>query len=188
MKKNLLVLAILALILLFVSGCLTVEKKEYTFTFKDNNSGTLTIKYINLMSSMDDSTDISEEDFMMLIDDYYSGSSVEDQYPGTTLLEKRLFEENGVLCGEIVLEFTDLSQVKLYRYDDKGPFMYPLNCGTLDSETFEGGNGQYGGDAMPVVFWEQGAKSMTLSTVVTYPDETTVGLLDEYHVWKSEME
>jgi hypothetical protein len=188
MKKSLIALPLLALILLFVSGCLTCEKKEYTFTLTGNESGTLTIKYINILSSMDDSLDVSEEDFMSLVNDYYTGSSVEDQYPGTELKSKKLFEENGVLCGEIVLEFSDLSQVKLYRHKGKGSYMYPLNCGSFDSETFDSGNGEYGGENMPVVFWDQGTKTMTMTTYVTYPDETTVSLLDEYLAWKGGME
>jgi len=188
MKRTLIALPLLALILLFISGCLTCEKKEYTFKLTGDNSGTLTIKYINIMSSMDDSLDVSEEDFMSLINDYYTGSSIEDEFPGATLVEKKLFEENGVLCGQIVLAFSDLSQVKLYRYKGKGAFMFPLNCGSLDSETFDGGNGEYGGEKMPVVFWEQGEKTLGLSTYVTYPDETTLSLLDEYLVYKGGME
>jgi hypothetical protein len=131
---------------------------------------------------------VSEEDFMSLINDYYTGSSIEDEFPGTTLVDKKLFEENGVLCGEITLAFTDLSQVKLYQHNGKGAIMYPLNCGSLDSETFSGGNGTYGGDNMPVVFWDQGAKSMTMSTIVTEVDETTLSLLDEYLEYKAGME
>ena len=188
MKKSLLALPVLAMILLFISGCLTCEKKEYTFKMTGKNSGTLTIKYINIMSSMDDSLDISEEDFMTLINDYYTGSAIEDEFPGTTLVDKKLFEENGVLCGEITLEFTDLAQVKLYQYADKGPFMYPLNCGSLDAETFDGGNCVYGGDVMPVVFWEQGVKTLELNTIMTVPDETTLSLLDEYLAYKKGME
>ena len=188
MKRTLISLPILAMVILFISGCLTCEKKEYTFNLNSDNSGTLTIKYINIISSMDDSVDVSEEDFMSLINDYYTGTSVEDQFEGTTLVEKKLFEENGVLCGRIVLNFTDISQVKLFRFKGKGSFMYPLNCGSLDSETFNGGNGDYGGDAMPVVFWEQGMRTLTMTTMVTAPDETTVGLVDKYYAWKSGME
>lgn len=184
MKKALLTLPVLGLILLFFSGCLTCEKKEYTFALTGSNSGTLTIKYINIMSSMDDSTDISEEDFMTLINDYYMGTSAEDNYPGAVVKDKRLFEEDGVLCAEIIMEFSDLSQAKLYRHKGKGSFMYPLNCGSLDSETYDSGNGEYGGDVMPVMFWEPGLKTLTMTTIVQYPDETTVSLLDEYNVWK----
>jgi hypothetical protein len=188
MKKTLIALPAIALALLFISGCLTCEKKEYTFKMTGKNSGTLTIKYINIMSSMDDSLDVSDEDFMSLINDYYTGTSIEDEYPGTTLVDKKLYEENGVLCGEITLAFSDLSQVKIYQHDGKGAYMYPLNCGSLDSETFDGGNGEYGGDNMPVVFWDQGSKSLTMTTTVTVPDETTLSLLDEYLEYKEGME
>ena len=188
MKKTLISLPFLAFVILFVSGCLTCEKKEYTFSLNGDNSGTLTIKYINIISSMDDSIDVSEDDFMSLINDYYTGSSVEGQFPGTTLIEKKLFEENGVLCGRIVLGFNDFSQVKLYRHNGKGDFMYPLNCGSLDSETYDGGNGEYGGENMPVVFWDKAMKTMTMTTTVTVPDEATVGLLDKYYAWKKGME
>jgi hypothetical protein len=188
MKKTLLTLPLLALILLFISGCLTCEKKEYTFKMTGKDSGTLTIKYINIMSSMDDSLDVSDEDFMSLINDYYTGTSIEDEYPGTTLVDKKLYKEDGVLCGEITLAFSDLSQVKLYQHKGKGAIMYPLNCGSLDSETFEGGNGEYGGENMPIVFWDPGNKSLDLSTYVTEVDETTLSLLDEYLEYKAGME
>jgi hypothetical protein len=188
MKKTLLALPALALALLFISGCLTCEKKEYTIKMTGKNSGTFTIKYINLMSSMDDSLDVSDEDFMSLINDYYTGSSIEDEYPGTTLVDKKLFEENGVLCGEITLAFTDISQIKLYQHQGKGAYMYPLNCGSLDSETFYGGNGEYGGESMPVVFWDQGLKTMDMVTIVSDVDETTLSLLDEYQEYKAGME
>jgi hypothetical protein len=38
---------------------------------------------------------------------------------------------------------------------------------------------------MPVVFWDQGSKKLFLTTDVTYPDETTISLLDEYLLWES---
>ena len=63
MKKSGFHILALAFLALLISGCLTVEKKEYTFEFTGKNSGTLTIKYINIMSSMDDEEDVSEDDF-----------------------------------------------------------------------------------------------------------------------------
>jgi len=36
-----------------------------------------------------------------------------------------------------------------------------------------------------VVFWDQGLKTLTLSTDVTSPDETTIGLLDKYLEWNA---
>jgi hypothetical protein len=38
---------------------------------------------------------------------------------------------------------------------------------------------------MPVVFWDQGLKTLTLSTDITFPDTTTISLLDKYHEWNA---
>lgn len=185
MKKNLLIMTGLVAIVLFLSGCLTCEKKEYTYKFDGKESGTLTIKYINIMSTMDDTVDNSLEDFNTLIYDYYEGTSVENEYADATLISKRLFEENGVLCGEIVLGFQDLTTAHLYQHQGKGSLMYCLGCYSIESEYYNESNGEYGNDVMPVVFWEPNLKELALKTDVTAPDETTIGLLDQYLEWEA---
>lgn len=185
MKNKYLVWTGILIAVLFLSGCLTCEKKEYTYEFTGKDSGRLTIKYINLLSTMDDTLDISEEDFNTLLTDYYEGSEVENEFPDATVVEKRLFEENGVLCGEIILEFTGLAMGHLYQHNGKGPLMFCLGCYSIDSEYYSSSNGEYGGDVMPVVFWDAGLKTLTLSTDVTTPDETTVSLLDRYLEWQA---
>jgi hypothetical protein len=56
--------------------------------------------------------------------------------------------------------------------------------GGLSSETFDSSNGTFGGDVMPVVFWEEKMKVLNLTSVITLPDETTVSLVDDYREWK----
>ena len=87
------------------SGCLTVEKKEYVFKLTGKTSGTLTIKYINIISNNEDDKDVSEQDFQELINDYFNGSSIDEYYPSAKNIEKRLYEENGVLCMEVTMNF-----------------------------------------------------------------------------------
>jgi hypothetical protein len=183
MKKNYLAWLGMIITLLCLSSCLTCEKKEYTFEFTGKDSGRLTIKYINIMSTMDDTVDVSEEDFSSLISDYYEGTEIENEFPNAVVVSKRLFEENGVLCAEIVMDFADLATGHLYQHKGKGPIMYCLSCYSIDSEYFSESNGEYGGDVMPVVFWENNLKKLDLTTDVTYPDETTLSLLDRYNEW-----
>lgn len=185
MKKNDILILGFILVVIFLEGCLTCEKKEYSFKFTGDNAGILTIKFINLMSTMDDTLDISEEDFQSLINDYYNGNTLESEYPTATLIGKRLYEQDGQLCGEIQLEFKDLAGANLYRHEGKGPYMFCLNCNSIAGETFEASNGTYGGDVMPVVFWDSGLHELNLNTVVTYPDETTVSLVEEFRLWES---
>lgn len=176
-------LILLFFVSLFLSSCLTVEKKEYTFQLKDNDSGSLTIKFVNIMSMKDDALDVSQSDFEELISNYIEGNEIEMDYDKAIVRGKRLFEENGILCGEVVIDFEDLASVGLFQYDSKSPLMF--NVGSfLDSETYLTSNGEYGGEVMPVVFWAKSLKTLTLTTYITDPDETTVGLMTEYHNWK----
>ncbi len=182
MKKSVIYLAVI-LFVLTLSSCLTVEKKEYTFELKDANSGTLTIKFINILSMKDDTADISAADFDELVNNYINGDAFDEDYPDAIIRSKKLFEEGGVLCGEVIIDFNNLRNVGLFQYDSKSPFMF--NIGSfLESETFLNSNGEYGGDVMPVVFWPKSLKSLKLTTYVTTPDESTVGLLSEYNKWK----
>lgn len=179
MKRSSISLFLVVVLSIMITSCLTVEKKEYTFQMKDGNSGTLTIKFINLISMMDDTVDVSGADYVELMNSYINGSQIESDYENAIVRSKRLFEENGVLCGEVIVDFTDLTSVGLYQYDAKGPYM--LNVGSfLEGESFLNSNGDYGGDVMPVVFWPKGNETLTLTTYVTTPDETTVGLLSHY--------
>lgn len=185
MKRNYLIWTIIIATVLFLSGCLTCEKKEYTFELTGNNSGRLTIKYINIMSIMDDTIDVSAEDFESLLNDYYDGEELQNSFPEATVVSRRMFEENGVLCGEVVYEFANLNGAKLYQHQGKGPVMYCLGCASLDSEYYAESNGEYGGEVMPIVFWEPGTKKLKLVTDVTYPDETTISLLDHFLQWEA---
>jgi len=185
MKKHLFTfLAFIALSFL-VSGCLTVEKKEYIFTLTGKNSGTLTMKFINIMSIKDDSTDMSSEDFEELLSSYVNGDQIEKDYPTATNIRKKLYEENEQLCATVTLDFPDLATARLYQHDKKSPYMLCIKS-ALDSESYLDSNGEYGGEVMPVVFWEPRLTKLTLSTEVTQPEGNTISLLDNYRKWKKE--
>lgn len=169
---------------LFLTSCLTVEKKAYTFEFTGENSGKLTIRYINILSVMDDGNDVSATDFQELLDKYINGDQVAQDYPGATNIKTRLFEENDQLCGEISLTFNDLASARLYQYDRKSPLMMCISA-AYDSETYVSSNGSYGNDFMPVVFWPAGSKKIDVTTSVSTPDETSLSLLPAYRNWKA---
>jgi len=179
------VYSLLTVIIIFLlSSCLTVEKKEYCFEFTGKNSGILTIKYVNIVSMMDDSTDNSEDDFNELIKEYYNGAKIEDNYPGAKVISKRLFEENNILCGEIKIEFSDLASARLYQNKENEPYTFSIE-GTFDyNESYIESNGTFGGEIMPVVFWSSALKKLKLSTLVVPPDESNISLIDRYRKWK----
>ncbi len=182
MKKNGLLVITFAFFAFMLSGCLTVEKKQYTIDITGKNSGKLTIKYINIMGSEDDSTYSTEEDFNELIDSYLYGDKIEQAYPGAKNITKRLFEENGQLCGEVTMDFPDLAAAHLYQYDKKSPLMYSISQ-SVDGEEYLESNGTFGGDKMKVIFWAKGTKKLTYTTKISAMD-SYVSLLSDYKAWR----
>lgn len=163
-------------------SCLTIEKKEYTFEINEDGSGSLRIKYINILSMKDDTVNVTQSDFQELISSYIEGDQMEQDYPDAVIRSKRIFEEGGVLCGEVIMDFNNLRSVGIYQYDLNSPYMFNISS-FLESESFVSSNGEYGGDIMPVVFWPNTLSRLKLSTSITSPDETTLSLLDEYSLW-----
>ncbi len=180
-KLSVIIFAIVASFLL--SSCLTCEKKEYTITLKGKTNGEFSIKYINIMSKKDKedltAEDEAKADYNELMDKYINADEVEKGFPGCKMTSKRLFEENGKLCGEIIFEFTDLAQVKIFQYNKKSPFQYYISA--LGSETYLSSNGNKAPDFFPVINWENKVKIMTLSTAVNEPNQETTSLLS---YWK----
>jgi hypothetical protein len=172
------------IVLSVLTGCLGVEKKEYTFKLKDSQSGTATIKYINIFSTDDNEKDVSFKDFGELVSDYLEGNKIEQDFPGIHDVKKRLFVENNAVCGEITFAFDSLSHVKLFRYED-GPFMFYVNTGSSPSEKFDASNGNFAGDKMPVIFWSKNTKELNFKTVVTEDVTGKRNFLKLYKMWQS---
>lgn len=181
-KNKQFVILFLTLSAFFLSSCLTVEKKEYTYELTGANSGKLTIKYVNIHSIMDNGEDVSINDFKELIDKYMNGDQINQDFPLAENIKKRLFEENGQLCGEVTMDFNDLSAARLYQYEPRCPIMMNISS-AYDSETYMSSNGTYGNDYMPVVFWPANLKKLSVSTSVSALDENSVSLIDAYRIW-----
>jgi len=183
MKKFFAYVSILVIVF-FVAGCLTAEYKEYTWNIKSDGSGTGKIVWRNIFSSGNTEKDESAKDFVSLIDDYLEGTDAERDYPGFANVKKRLFIEDGELCGEMTFEFDELSDIGFYRYQDKGPLMFLLKG--MD-ETFVECSGEWGGEEFTVAFFDMGKKKHTLKTSLSDPtDDGAVFFLDYYKNWKKD--
>lgn len=180
MKIKLIFIVLIASLLLF-SGCLTVEKKEYKYNIKNDGTLTLTINYYNIMSQDDDGADVSFKDFGELISDYVNGEKLLESYPEGKILDKKLFEKDGKLCGTAVFEFPGFLAAKLKQYKDKGPIMIYLGA---FSETFENSNGDYLGTDFPMIFWDENQKELSYSTIVTSDISNCRPLIKHYKTWE----
>jgi hypothetical protein len=171
---------VLFTVAIFFSSCLTVEKKIYKYEFTGKNTGTLSITYYNITST-NDSEGVAKTDFTELIDTYLNGNKPEDEFPGAKLIKKELYEDSGKLCARIVFEFTDLKTAKLYQADPKAAYMLHMSS---FSESYVSSNGTWGGDIMPVVFWDRKLKTLDVTTTVEKNIDNTYSLLDMYKAWK----
>lgn len=160
-----------------MESCLTCEKKEYVFQITGPNTGKLSIKYINIFSSLIDSTGEVDSDYEELIGMWLKGVKIERDFPTAKKIKKRLFAENGTLCGEIVMEFDNLADAGIYRYMNSGPYMYNMSSVSDDGENFLQTNGEFGGDKMPVIFWPEDYTTLRFSSKISVTDSSTVSLL-----------
>lgn len=180
MKHKFIFITLIASLLLF-TGCLTVEKKEYKYNIKSDGTLTLTINYYNIMSQDDDGADVSFKDFGELISDYVNGEKLLESYPDGKILDKKIFEKDGKLCGTAVFEFPGLLAAKLKQYNNKGPLMLYLGA---FSETFENSNGEYLGADFPLIFWDEKMKELSYSTIVTSDITNCRPLIKHYKTWE----
>ena len=169
---------------LVFSGCLTVEFKEYTIKLKNDHSGEATIRFINILSEAEDTTDVSADDFKQLIEFYLQGTQLEKDNPGYRNAKKRLYEQDGVLVGEVTFTFDSLSALRIFKYDKESPYMYFVGH-PLSSEQYVESNGAFGRDWMPVVFWPKDTKELTLKTKVVSEVSHQRSLLKNFREWQS---
>jgi hypothetical protein len=174
------VLAILALF----PGCLTVETKEYHISLKDGGSGEARIVFSDIRSESDDTTNASAEDFRQLIDLYLLGTHFEKDNPGFHNVHKRLYEDDGKLCGEVTLSFDSLAALRLFQYKNQGPLMYFVGS-PMSSEELVESNGEFGRTWMPVVFWPEGTHELSIKTKVVSQAPYHHSLLALFKKWES---
>ena len=178
---------IAVLLALSLSGCLTVEKKEYRIRLNSDFSGEATITFVNIRSESDDTTDISADDFQQLIEYYLRGQQIEQDNPGYRAVRKRLFERDGVLTGELTFSFDSLSVMRILRYDRTSPLMY-LPGAPISNEQIVETNGTLGPDWLPAIFWPKDATELTFTTRVIPEAGFHRSLLGRFRDWQAAQE
>jgi hypothetical protein len=167
-----------------ISGCLTVESKEYRIRLNPDLSGEATILFVNILSESEDTVDITADDFQQLTEFYLEGTQLEKENPGFRNARKRIFEQNGVLMGEITFAFDSLTAVRLFRYDRSSPLMYFVGS-PLSAEQLVETNGTRGPDWMPVVFWSRESTELYVKTRIVSEVSSQRSLLKRFQDWQA---
>ncbi len=165
MKNKLFLFLILAACLMTFPGCLTCDIVTYIITMTSPNSGTVKISYTNITS-----TECTAEDFTHFFDTIVNGRGIEEAWPAVKNIRKKFFEKDGMLNADISMDFTTLDAVGLYKYHETGPLMFMFWTAPFigPNGKYVESNGTYGGEKMPVVFWDPQQKELMLT--IQIPD------------------
>lgn len=179
--------ALLAAAALIMTGCLASQYKEYHYRLNDDGSGSGTIKFVNIVSQEDNGEDVSSADFDTLVNGYIEGTAFEDDNPNLNVTKKKLYEEGGVLVGEVSFTFDNLDSIGFFRDPECrcSPVMFYL--GVL-SETFVESNGTYLGKErdLPILTWNPSANEFYFKTTLLEDMSNCHALLSQYQSWKEE--
>ena len=121
--------------------------------------------------------------FQQLIEFYLEGTQLEAENPGFRNVRKQLYEEDGMLVGEVTFDFDSLSVVRLYKFDEDSTFMYFVGS-PLSSEVLVETNGSFGRDWMHVVFWEKDTRDLYVKTKVVSEVVHHRSLLKNFKEWQ----
>ena len=169
-------------------GCLTAEHKELRLSLKpDGKSGTGILFFSRIHSEMaSDTSNNTKEDFNSLITEYYQGKKIDESLKGTHNIKKRLYLDGNDLMGEVTFEFDDITDLGFYRYNNSGPFMYyTLADGVFTSGQFEASNGSYGGEKMPLIFWDASSRDFYVKISLSSSLSPQRSIVSLYKTWAS---
>jgi len=173
--------ALLFSAIVVLSGCLTSHYKEYKIHFDSKTSGTLTITYINIYADVwedEDADSVITSDYNDLVENYVFGEEIESGFPEATVLEKVLYEENDQLCAKLVLSFDDPSEINLFKYDKKSPWMFSIPS---DEEYFDAPDGGDYVEYMKMMVWNKKFKGdLEFTTLIQEPEPEDVSLLGAF--------
>jgi len=173
------------ILLLTITGCLSTEYKEYRFQINSDGSGKGSIVFHNIVSVEDDEKDVSYKDFGELLSDYLEGTKFEDDNPAYKIINKELYEDEGVLAAKVEFTFDDFRKIGFYKEEtcDCSPIMYYMG---RFSETYSESNGKYLGNEsdFPMIVWKSDTNEMYIKTIVQEDLSNAHSLLNLYNDWK----
>jgi hypothetical protein len=181
-KKIFSIVALMATLAAIMTGCLSVERKEYRFKINPDGSGEGTIHFINIVSQDDDGKDVSFKDYAELVTDYLNGTKFESDFPNMKVTGKKLYEDKGTVNGEVNFTFTNADSVGFFTFKDKGCSMLMHFAKSNQSETVIESNGKIitGVTDSPFIVWDSGAKECTFTTRL-FEDSTGYRKLVEHY-------
>ena len=172
--------------IVFATGCLDVQYKDYEFILNPDGTWRGTITYRNIISRSEDDKDASETDFQQLINDYYLGNALVEDNHQFQNIEKDLYIEDDTLIGKMTFTFQSIDSMGFYKDENSEYSSYFFYDGTL-KESLMKTNGEYLGEKrdFPLIKWGGEETHFTFSTASNQNMDDAVSLVNQYREWKT---
>jgi len=176
----------LLVFIVFATGCLDVQYKDYEFILNPDGTWRGTITYRNIISRSEDDKDASETDFQQLINDYYLGNALVEDNHQFQNIEKDLYIEDDTLIGKMTFTFQSIDSMGFYKDENSEYSSYFFYDGTL-KESLMKTNGEYLGEKrdFPLIKWGGEETHFTFSTASNQNMDDAVSLVNQYREWKT---
>ncbi|MBA2320874.1 MAG: hypothetical protein H0V89_06950 [Deltaproteobacteria bacterium] len=156
-----------------LTGCLEIGKTTYRFDTA-KKTGTLVLSDVRTDTAAD-----AAKDFGELVNSYVLGNKVSEDHPAWTVGERRLYASEGTLAGEVSFTFARESDVGLYQYDKKSPFLW---C-AADTETILSTSGEIVGPYPRCVVFDRKTRVFEVTVQTGTPTGAGVSLLPQFEAW-----
>ena len=172
--------------IVFATGCLDVQYKDYEFILNPDGTWRGTITYRNIISRSEDDKDASETDFQQLINDYYLGNALVEDNHQFQNIEKDLYIEDDTLIGKMTFTFQSIDSMGFYKDENSEYSSYFFYDGTL-KESLMKTNGEYLGEKrdFPLIKWGGEETHFTFSTASNQNMDDAVSLVNQYREWQT---
>ena len=176
----------LLVFIVFATGCLDVQYKDYEFILNPDGTWRGTITYRNIISRSEDDKDASETDFQQLINDYYLGNALVEENHQFQNIEKDLYIEDDTLIGKMTFTFQSIDSMGFYKDENSEYSSYFFYDGTL-KESLMKTNGEYLGEKrdFPLIKWGGEETHFTFSTASNQNMDDAVSLVNQYREWQT---
>ena len=176
----------LLVFIVFATGCLDVQYKDYEFILNPDGTWRGTITYRNIISRSEDDKDASETDFQQLINDYYLGNALVEDNHQFQNIEKDLYIEDDTLIGKMTFTFQSIDSMGFYKDENSEYSSYFFYDGTL-KESLMKTNGEYLGEKrdFPLIKWGGEETHFTFSTASNQNMDDAVSLVNQYREWQT---
>lgn len=168
MRRLIAMSALLAL----ATGCLKFERTRFSFDFK---ARTGEVRFVNIMTDKDENV---AADWAELVNEFILGTKVDKDHPTWQIVSKKLEPTDSTLDGVISLSFNTPSDVGIFQYDKKSPYLW---CAKTD-ETILSTDGRRTTPIENCVAWDRKAH-VAYVEVQSGDTESGRSLLPEFQAW-----